>query len=87
MDNFGKNVMGFVYGSFWKECYGLRGATSWAHGPMGPWAQGPWAQGPWAQGPGSMGPWVHGPIGPRNLNQLLIHFWGKKTTFFGNKEP
>ena len=50
MDHFGKNVMGFVYGSCWKECYGLRGATSWAHGPMGPWAQGPWAQGPWAHG-------------------------------------
>ena len=46
-------------------------------GPMGPWAQGPWAQGPWAHG--SMGPW--------NLNQLLIHFLGKKTTFFENKEP
>ena len=28
MDNFGKNVMGFVVR--------LRGATSWAHGPMGP---------------------------------------------------
>ena len=33
MDNFGKNVMGFVVR--------LRGATSWAHGPMGPWAHGP----------------------------------------------
>ena len=80
MDNFGKNVMGFLVrlrGPMGPWAHGPRVHGPRVHGPMGPWAQGPWSHG--SMGIGSMGP---GSMGPWNLNQLLIHFLGKKNNIF-----
>ena len=71
MDNFGKNVMGFVVR--------LRGATSWAHGPMGPRSLNRFLI-------HFLGKKTYIFLETRNLNRFLIHFLGKKTTFFENEQ-